>query len=171
MPVRRRTARRVSAYSGEDARHIFFWSQDGSGLDSMITQGEHFETAEEARAASEDTRRLTWQWCHRFSVPRSATFYDGITDEGIAFVRHRCWTNAHLEAARELLDADRASIAAFRHKHPSAAREIADFLQMRLEDLEVAERTAREFVTGTRREPDASPSMRLSSAQTYGPRR
>lgn len=140
MPVRKGPARIESREV--DPLSCFHWSD--TGLESPIGEG-YYQTEAEARRAWEKHRRAVWARCHRFQLPGPAKVYDGLTLEGLAFVRWN-WGNVppfDVSAALDALAVDRANLAAFRNRR--GAKSIRDYLDLFASDLDLIEHTARDL--------------------------
>jgi hypothetical protein len=113
---------------------------------SYLGNERHFASKEEARAAWPACRRLVWARTHRMRVPTAAEVFDGLTRRGWDMAWSRtCYCAARLPMVDVLdaLDEDRDAVAAFRRRDPEGAREIDDFLDLWLADLEAIERWTR----------------------------
>jgi hypothetical protein len=128
----------------------------------------HFRNRESARRAWErGIRRLVWAVTFRFTVPETATLFDGLTTEGRAFV-FRCWNHVgafDLRGALAALAEDRLHLEAF--EATSGARQIDDYLALFRADLDRVEQTARTFADWPADTWRDYPGH-LSIATTYG---
>jgi len=144
----------------------FKWSEDGSGMNSMIGLP-HYSTRREAARAWHEHRRAVWARTHRFHIPQAAVFYDAMRLECIDRIRS-AWQYVEFDTAAVLaaLAADREALASFAAK--PAARQIQDYLDVLRADLDEVERTAL-ALHGT---PHIRPyPHHLSTRFTYGQQR
>ena len=146
----------------------FRWSADGAGLDHMLGD-RHFATREEASEAWDWARPHAWASAHRFSVPRAATVYDGISDTAADAVRS-AWELTDpfdLSTCLVAVENDRASLATFEAEQPVAAAQIALFIAKRRDDLDVVERTARALAAHPGRRWERPYPNQISTARRY----
>ncbi len=104
-----------------------------------------YDSEQVAEQAWRKVRREVWSQCRRLSVPAAATEYDGITCSSVDAVRSEMsFTAVPFDRGRidRAIAADRASVAAFREEEPTAAVQIATFLDQLLTDLEVVRAAA-----------------------------
>ena len=100
----------------------------------------------EAERAWRRCRRAVWASTYRFSVPAAARVYDGITNDAADLVRNSWDRDVYpLGEALSAIERERATLAAFASREPRAAKAIADFLEMRIADLDLIEATVRDL--------------------------
>jgi signal recognition particle subunit SEC65 len=143
MPPRRRLIPKMRR-EVLDPIETFLWSLDGIGLDSLINLPV-FRTEAEARRAWEGARRAVWAETERFTLPGAAERFDGLTLEGLKFVRST-WNVLPpfdlAEAVRRLAE-DRANVERFASTR--GGRQITDYLAILRRDLDTIEETAHEL--------------------------
>ena len=129
MPPRRRSNKRRERIDPE----AFLWSD---GVKPFFTGDQCWETPFLARAAWEQVRSDTWRHELRdLWPPAGSVAYDGITER--TYKLRPLEASWSLEATREAIDADIASVGAFRREEPAKAASIADELEAYVEDLRV----------------------------------
>jgi hypothetical protein len=131
MPVRRRQAKRKRAVDAD----LFL---NGDGVEPFFTGDDVFENAFLARAAWQTVRAATWGIPYRGIWPPHAAFvYDGFTE--LTHKQHPTSRGVawNIEDMREAVEADIASVEAFRKADPEAAEEIVDELDGFIADLGV----------------------------------
>jgi hypothetical protein len=102
-------------------------------------------------------------------VPAAAEHLDGFTNEGWRVV----WDCAGhqrfpLDAALAALRRDRAAVATFEAREPRAAREIRDYLDLWLSDLDLIERTARDLAAAREQGWQRKHPSHISTSRKYG---
>jgi hypothetical protein len=164
MPLRKRL--RATPLSEVNPVSAFSkWSVDGSGLDSIVGLP-CYRTPREAERAWRASRRLVWAHAHRFTVPRPARFYDGLTMEGRRYVwAHWNGTTFDLAAALDALNTDRANLGRFASTRE--ARSISDYLGVLERDLDRIEQNVYELAAFTPWWSRPSPHY-LSTGVMYG---
>lgn len=155
-----------TALSEAEMVSAFRWS-DGSGLHHDLG-APHFATLAAAARAWEQVRRPVWAQTYRFTVPRAAAIFDGLTTAGRDVV---LWTWQHvgpfpLKRALKALAEDRRRLAAFADTRGAAA--IADYLDLLRADLTRVEQTAREVAARPADPLDRPYPAHLSTSVTYG---
>lgn len=120
-----------------------------------------------ALAHWQQVRREVWAAVWRFKVPGAAEFFDGLTHDGRDLIwnhwghsKRDCCITAVLAALAE----DRANVAAFRKNDPAGAADIADYLEIFLQDLDYLEKTALLMVDND----DGVPHRDIESPCRYG---
>jgi len=164
MPIRTRL--QAAPVARVDAVSAFRWSDNGDGLSHMLGYP-CFSTRAAAARAWHRVRRAVWATTPRFTVPLTATVFDGVTIDSLEFIRWEWNVVGAFDraGARAALAVDRAHLVAF--EHTRAARSIRDYLDLFRADLDTIARTADTLATipdGVFR-PYPSP---LHTAATYG---
>ncbi len=162
--IRRRTSGEAAV--SPELLEAFVWGA-GDQFTETYFGPSPFATQAEARAAWPRCRRTVWAQCHRMRLPRAAEVFDGLTLDGLAFIRSH-WNHVgsfDLEGALAALDEDRKNLAAFEQTGGAAA--IADYLALLRRDLDAIEQAARD-VAGWPGPPWLRPYPDLASARTYG---
>jgi hypothetical protein len=142
--LKRRTTTHDDGLDDAAAVSAFKWSDTGDGCTHALGEP-HFRDRQEAERGWQRVRRLMWAVTPRFSVPDSSMLFDGVTTEGLAFVR-ATWNHAgpyDLVGALTALATDRANLATF--AQTEAAATIADYLALFRQDLDRVEQTARDL--------------------------
>jgi hypothetical protein len=136
----------------------------GDGTRSYFAGDPVHGSVEEARDHWGRCRREVWADAMRFSVPKGARAHDGLRNDAIEILR---WSWSHsdfpLDAILNELELDRESVAMFRAENPRGAREIGDFLETFLFDLDAVEAVARRLAAG-----DAVDRAELWTSENYG---
>ncbi len=139
MPTRQTLRRRHDpARLTADVLDAYLVGDGTAAYDSTWTR-----TAGEAARGWPAYRRACWLRTPRLMVPGGAV-HDGLTVSAFDAAR---WVNGYTPSflaegeakVRAALEADRAAVAAFRRRAPTAAREIADVLDLLLGDLDQLE--------------------------------
>jgi hypothetical protein len=143
----------------------FRWSA-GTGCKHDL--GERcFASLDEAKRGWEFARRAVWAEAYRFTVPQTATLFDGLTTTGLEFVRWH-WNHVgpfDLNGALDALSADRRNLRKFLKQPVSNA--IADYLAMFANDCDRVEVEARKLADWPDQLWRPNPSS-LNTGQRYG---
>jgi hypothetical protein len=164
MTMRRRT--RITPEHDPRWAEWFAWACDDTFTTTFFGGG--FPSVDAAREAWQHCRREVWAETHRFTLPRAAEVFDGLSSESVKVVRNT-WNYVvfPLERVHAALEADRAALAAFRRT--PAADAIADYLALFAADLEQVERTAAALAASDATHPWQRPYPDdVSSAHRYG---
>ena len=136
MPRKIRRTRRIEGPSERLFLH-------GNGCWSYFDEPLHPDLAS-ARRHWITTRRDVWVIAKRFSPPRAAEIFDGLSRSGLELLQHS-WglrRGYSLEEIRAALEADRRAVEQFRAADPAGAADVEDFLSLWLEDLRAVEAEA-----------------------------